>query len=324
MGIGNFSWSAPAALVLLLLGLAIGIAPSSADPPPAKARIGDLTFHYDPFNWRFELAGTGLTVTCLQVDCRGAVFDVSVRDASGECSEETVRHTAELMFPAADRHPVNIVPAGRFGLVKAESRYGPDLQSPTYVYACLDWQEREYRFAMRPETVGRRSWAGGALHYLVSRATAPPALVKVLRLGELEIPYASDVWRATEIEPQQSYILSCLPPVCHGHGAFVTVSAAPSIVGCDTNPVSAGWPISEAIVTSIHTGRPDVLPFSIATSHSPCRNYVPPKRSACLWHNGITYRIGTPGPAGCRSSFVVPAGAFTELVTGARLTASVP
>lgn len=319
MGICNRSWRGLAALVLVSLGLALATPPSRADPPPAKARIGDLTFNYDPFNWRFEPAGTGLTATCQQVDCRGVVFDVSVRDASGECGEEAVRQVAERMFPAADRHPVNIVPAGRFGLVKAESRYGADLGAPTYVYACLDWQDREYRFAMRPETVGRTSWAGGALHYLVSRATAPPALVKVLRLGELEIPYASDVWRAAEIEPQQSYMLSCLPPSCHGHGAYVMVSAAAPAVGCEPDLGDKGWPIAETMTTPMHAGRPDVLPFSVATSHSPCRNYVPPRRTACLWHKGIAYRIATGGLGGCRSDFGVPADAFADLVSGAQL-----
>ncbi|SMH44392.1 hypothetical protein [Mesorhizobium australicum] len=316
MGIRNFSWRVPVALILLLLGLAIGTAPSHADPPPAKARIGDLTFYYDPFNWRFELAGTGLTVTCLQVDCRGAVFDFSVRDASGECGEEAVRRTAELLFPAADRHPVNIVPAGRFGLVKAESRYGPDLQSPTYVYACLDWQDREYRFATRPETVGRMSWAGGALHYLVSRATAPPARIATVRLRDLEIPYSTEIWRATEFVPRESHrLLFCLPPTCDGHGGFVTVSAKPA-AGCEPDP--AGLSLPQAILTPLHAGS-DGPQFTVTTIHSPCRNYVPPIRRACLWHNGVAYRIVTGGLGGCRSDLGVPAGAFTELVNAARL-----
>jgi len=316
MGIRNFSWRAPAALVLLLLGLVFGTAPSCADPPPAKAKIGDLTFHYDPFNWRFELAGTGLTVTCLQVDCRGAVFDFSVRDASGECGEEAVRRTAELLFPAADRHPVNIVPAGRFGLVKAESRYGPDLQSPTYVYACLDWQDREYRFATRPETVGRTSWAGGALHYLVSRATVPPARIATVRLRDLEIPYSTEIWRATELVPRESHrLLFCLPPTCDGHGGFVTVSAKPG-AGCEPDP--AGLSLPQAILTPLHAGS-DGPQFTVTTIHSPCRNYVPPIRRACLWHNGVAYRIVTGGLGGCRSDLGVPAGAFTELVNAARL-----
>lgn len=319
MGICNRSWRGLTAVVFACLGLALANQPSRADPPPAKARIGDLTFRYDPFNWRFEPAGTGLTATCQQVDCRGVVFDVSVRDTTGECGKEAVERTAERMFPAADRHPVNIVRAGRFALVKAESRFGSDLSAPTYVYACLDWQEREYRFAMRAETVGRTSWAGGALHYLVSRATAPPAPIKVLRLGELEFRYSTERWRVAEIEPRQSYMLSCRPPACHDHGAFVMVSATASTVGCERDPDNAGLPISEAVVTPMHGQRPDVLPFAVATIHSPCRNYVPPARSACLWHNGIAYRIGTPDPAGCRSDFGVPAGAFAELVNGARL-----
>lgn len=320
MSIGNCSWRGLTALVLVCLGLAPAIAPSRAEPPPpASARIGDLTFHYDPLNWRIEPAGSGLTILCLQDDCQGVVFDVSVRDAYGECGEETVRQTAEQMFPAADRHPVNIVPAGRFGLVKAESRYGADLGAPTYVYACLDWQDREYRFATRPQTVGRTSWAGGALHYLVSLATAPPARIATLRLRDLEIPYSTEIWRATELVPGESYMLTCLPPDCRGDGAFVAISAKPSAAGCTFLADAERSALSDTIVSPLRPDEPDAPQFSIATTHSPCRNYVPPDRSACAWRNGIAYRIGTPGPFGCRSGFGVPSGAFTDLVSGARL-----
>lgn len=324
MGICNRSWRGLAALLLVALGLPLAIPPSRADPAPAKARIGDLTFHYDPFNWRFEPAGTGLTATCLQVDCRGAVFDFSVRDASGECGEEAVRQTAERMFPAADRHPVNIVPAGRFGLVKAESRYGADLGAPTYVYACLDWQDREYRFAIRPQTVGRTSWAGGALHYLVSLATAPPARIATVRLRNLEIPYSTETWRATELVPGESHmLLFCLPPTCDGHGGFVTVSAKPAAAGCEPDTGATGLSLPDAILTPLHAG-PETPRFIFTTIHSPCRNSVPPTRRACLWHEGVAYRIATGGLGGCRSDFGVPAGAFADLVDGARLLPSAP
>jgi len=316
MGICNRSWRGLTALVLVCLGLALATPQSRADPPPAKARIGDLTFSYDPFNWHFEPAGGRLTATCQQVDCRGVVFDFSVRDTDGECGKEAVERAAEQMFPAADRHPVNIVPAGRFGLVKAESRFGSDLSAPTYVYACLDWQGREYRFAMRAETVGRTSWAGGALHYLVSRATAPPARIATLRLRDLEIPDSTEIWRATELVPGESYMLSCVPPTCSGHGGFVTVSAKPATAGCE--PEASGLSLPQAILTPLNS-EADAPLFTVTTVHSPCRNYVPPKRSACLWHDGVAYRIATGGLGGCRSDLGVPAGAFADLVSGARL-----
>lgn len=316
MGICNRSWRGLTALVLVCLGLALATPPSRADPLPAKARIGDLTFSYDPFNWHFEPAGAGLTATCQQVDCRGVVFDFSVRDTDGECGKEAVERAAEQMFPAADRHPVNIVPAGRFGLVKAESRFGSDLSAPTYVYACLDWQGREYRFATRAETVGRTSWAGGALHYLVSRATAPPARIATLRLRDLEIPYSTETWRATELVRGESYMLSCVPPTCSGHGGFVNVSAKPATAGCE--PEASGLSLPQAILTPLNS-EADAPLFTVTTVHSPCRNYVPPKRSACLWHDGVTYRIATGGLGGCRSNLGVPSGAFADLVSGAKL-----
>ncbi len=318
MGNCNRSWRGLTALVLACLSLALAIPPSRADPPPpASAHIGDLTFHYDPLNWRIEPAGSGLTILCVQDDCQGVVFDVSVRDAYGECGEDSVRQTAERMFPTADRHPVNILPAGRFGLVKAESRYGADLGAPTYVYACLDWQDREYRFATRPQTVGRTSWAGGALHYLVSLATAPPARIATVRLRDLEIPYSTEIWRATELVPGESHmLLFCLPPTCDDHGGFVTVSAKPATAGCESE--ASGLSLTEGILTPLHS-EPDAPRFTVTTVHSPCRNYVPPARRACLWHKGVAYRIATGGLGGCRSDLGVPAGEFTELVSGARL-----
>ena len=66
-------------------------------------------------------------------------------------------------------------------------------------------------------------------------------------------------------------------------------------------------------------GGPDALAFSLGTTHSPCRNYVPPHRVACAWHEGIAYRIIAPGGFGCKSGFGIPDDAFENLVSGARL-----
>lgn len=312
---GIVSWRGMAAAVLLLAG----IASPKADPPPLKATIGDLTFNYNRFNWRIDRSAAGLTATCLQIECRGVVFDVSARDGHGECTRDNVRATAERLFPAS-RHAVNVLPTQRFGLVMAESRNSAALSAPTYVYACLDWQEREYRFAMRPETVGASSWAGGALHYLVSRATAPPARTGKLELQALELPYPTDIWRASERTPGQSYWLACLPPTCRGEGEFVTVVAEPTEAGCKFDTLDTeGWDFVDTEIRPMAADRPDAPAFSLGTTHSPCRNYVPPRRVACAWHGGIAYNIIAPGGPGCRSSFGIPDDAFENLVSGARL-----
>lgn len=318
MGMGIVSWRGIAAGLLLLLG--VTALPSRADPPPpAKVRIGDLTFHYNPFHWRIEPAGTGLTATCLQIDCRGVVFDISVRDVFGECGKDSVRETAGQMFPAADRHPVNVFPVGRFGLVMAESWRGPRFGTPRYVFACLDWQDREYRFAMRPETVGDTSWAGGALAYLVSRATTPPPRVGILKLQALEVPYPTDIWRPTEMVPGQSYWLSCLAPTCRGEGETAMIVAEPTATGCTFDHVDKENWYTETKVEPITPSAPGAPAFSMGTTHSPCRNWVPPHRVACAWHGGIAYRIIAPGGVGCTSGFDIPDEAFQALVKGARL-----
>jgi len=317
---GILSWRGIAAGILLMVGLVAGTLPSKADPPPAKARIGDITFNYTPFQWRIEPNGTGLTATCVPVDCRGVVFDFSVRDGYGECGKDAVRETAARLFPMADRHAVNAFRSGRFGLVLAESRHGAALGVAEYVFACLDWQDREYRFAMRPETVGDSTWAGGALAYLVSRANTPPALVGVLKLRGLELPYPTEIWRPTEMAPGQSYWLACLPPTCRGEGEFVTVSAEPTEIGCTFDKVDGDlWNYSEPEVIPLTPSEPNGLAFSVGTTHSPCRNYVPPHRVACAWHDGIAYRITAPGGFGCKSGFDIPDDALENLVSGARL-----
>jgi hypothetical protein len=315
------TWRGFAAGLLLVAGFTAASAPSRADPPPPlEATIGDLTFRYNRFNWRIEPAATGLTATCLQIDCKDVVFDFSVHDGAGRCDKDSVLQAAERLFPTADRHPVNLFPAGRFGLVMAESWFGPDFRSPRYVVACLDWQDREYRFTMRPETVGETTWAGGALAYLVSRATTPPPPIGLLRLGALELPYPTEIWRASEMGPGQSYRLSCLAPTCRGEGEVVMVVAEPDDVGCKFDgPDTNGWHHSDTEVTPLVTAELDALDFSIGRTHSPCRNYVPPRRVACAWHAGVAYRIVAPGGIGCKSGFDIPDAAFEGLVKSARL-----
>lgn len=314
-----FSRNIAAALVSLLV-LASGSLRASADPPEAKASMGDLTFHYSAAHWRIEPAGTGLTATCIQIDCKGVVFDISVRDVYGQCDKERVLHAAEQLFPTADRHPVNIYRLGKFGLVLAESWRGPEYVVPRYVFGCLDWQDREYRFATRPETIGHNSWTGGALLSLLSRVTAPPAQISSLKLHRLEVPYSTDRWRLVETTVGLSYRLSCLPPTCDGEGEFVTVSAEPTDVGCSFHVADLEeGTYSDTRVTPVVADDPDAPSFSIGTTHSPCRNYVPPTRVACAWNDGIAYRITSPGGMGCTSGFGVPADAFEALVSGARL-----
>jgi hypothetical protein len=314
------TWRGIAAGLPLVAFVALAGAQSLADPPPLEATIGDLTFNYNRFNWRMEPAPSGLTATCLHLDCKNVVFDISVRNGFGQCRKDSVRHVAEELFPAADRHPVNVFPAGPFGLVMAESWFGPDFGSPRYVFACLDWQDREYRFAMRPETVGDTTWAGGALAYLVSRATTPPPSIGLLRLGALELSYPTQIWRASEIGPGQSYRLSCLAPTCRGEGEFVTVVAEPSEAGCTLDRLDAeGWDLFDTEVTPPAADEANAPAFSIGTTHSPCRNYVPPRRVACAWNAGTAYRIIAPGGVGCRSRFGIPDAAFDSLVSGAQL-----
>jgi hypothetical protein len=164
------------------MGLA-GVAGALADPQSLQIAIGDLTFNYRPTSWQIVRDEDRLVATCVQDDCQGAVIDISRREGEAGCTKEAMVAEAERLFPAPGRAYANILRTERFALVLAERHTGPDLSSPAFAYGCLAWEGSEYRFAMRPETVGKQSWIGSALHYLVSRATASAAGEVHVRVG---------------------------------------------------------------------------------------------------------------------------------------------
>ncbi|QDZ00965.1 hypothetical protein FQ775_11555 [Nitratireductor mangrovi] len=300
-------------------GISIAGSVAQADPPrpPAKASIGDITFNFDPSVWQFASDGDGLVATCVGIDCRGVVIDISQRPSEGGCTKDFVRETARRMFPWTDRHAVNTLAAGRFGLVLSQSRLGPNFDVPSYVFACLDWQGTDYRFAIRPETVGEISWTGGALHYLVSRASAPPARIERVRLGAMTLEIRTNVWDIATVRPNESAMLICRPPTCHDR-PFVIVSASSGIEPqAAIPPFGRGWRDSR---TEIYRGdHSDAVTFSVTTTFSPCRNYVPPEVVAAAHHGGMTYRISTPALTGCRSARAVSGRVFEALLDSARI-----
>jgi hypothetical protein len=126
-------------------------------------RSGKITFHYSPASWQFAREGERLVATCVQEDCAGAVIDISRREGEDGCTKEAVAAEAERLFPRGERHYANTMPAGRFAIALAVRHDGPELSSPAFAYGCVPWQGSEYRFAMRPETVGSQAWIEGAL-----------------------------------------------------------------------------------------------------------------------------------------------------------------
>ncbi len=207
----------------LFVGIVIGsaaIEEALADPPPARITIGELTFIHELATWEIVRKTGGLVATCVQEDCQGAVLDISRRDGEAGCTEETMVAEAERLFPVQGRAYANVVRAGRFALVLAERHDGPDLGSPAFVHACVAWQGSEYRFVMRPHTVGKQSWIGGALHYLVSRAKAPAARVERVRIGDVSFDIPSDAWNVSWVVPTK--------PSCSNVGYRPALSRASS------------------------------------------------------------------------------------------------
>lgn len=295
-------------------------------PPPDETRreraaIGDLTLNYDPLSWRIARDGDALTATCLQSDCLGAVIDVSRHEGEEGCTREKMALAVEAAFPQPGRAYANTLRAGRLALILANRHDGPDLSSPLFVYGCVAWQGSEYRFAMRPETVGTQSWIGGALHHLVSQATASAVRVEQIRVGRLTVPISTEVWAISKLEGNDTALLTCRMPTCHEQGQIAVLSAhepsrpCRSIVGSQ-EVLPREW--NEVGVLT--AAEPGGLDFTVWNAFLGCRNYVPPRFEACTVHDGRSYHLSTFGPAGCRSSSsTIPESNLLELLRGARI-----
>jgi hypothetical protein len=305
----------------LAAGLAIGLAGvARADPAAQSITIGELTFHYRPASWEIVREGERLVATCVQEDCAGAVIDIGRREGEDGCTKEAMAAEAERLFPRGERAYANVVPAGRFGLVLAVRHDGPELSSPAFVTGCLAWQGSEYRFAMRPGSIGSQSWIDGALHYLVAQATAPAARVEEVRLGEVVFPVSTETWTVAEVPPGETVRLSCRMPTCRERGMAAFLSVRSPAEPCPTpEELELGYG-SETVIGTLAGEAPDGIDFTIATTHLGCRNYVPPRFEACAVINGRSYHLSTPGASGCRSSgWDIPEGAVMEMLKGARV-----
>lgn len=309
-------------------GLAAGLAVHAlamtgarADPPPNHIAIGDLTLHFMPGSWQIIPEGDRLVATCVQEGCRGAVIDISRRDGEDGCTREAMIAEAERLFPAQGRAYANVLRAGRFGLILAERHAGADLSSPLFVHGCVPWQGQEYRFAMRPESIGTQNWIDGALHYLVSQATAPPTKVEELRLRAITFRISTETWTISNIAAGETVLLTCRVPTCRELGQMASLSVKPSKEPCADLVAGSDWQDgTETQISLVSKTAPDGLDFTLATTFSGCRNYVPPRIEACAALEGRSYRLSTFGPIGCRSSFWdIPEAALTDILTGARI-----
>lgn len=292
-----------------------------ADTAMATVTLGDLTFNYKTASWLMEAVGDGLVATCLQEDCRGAVIDISQRGDETSCTKEAMASEADRVFPHAGRSYENILPAGRFALVLAERHVGRELSSPQFAYGCVPWQGSEYRFAMRPETIGTQSWIGGALHYLVSRATAPDAVVETVRVGDVDFHISTEVWRITDALEGGTVLLTCRAPTCREPVQLASLSARSPAEACpdalDSVDDNGGM---ETRIRTLPAEATDGLTFTISETFLGCRNYVPPHIRACAVHGDRSYHLSTMGSSGCRSSIrEIPEDALADLMKGARV-----
>lgn len=306
----------PGAVAVAFVALALARAQTTTAIP-----LGDLTFHYDPESWRITDDGDGLVATCLQEDCRGATVDISRRDGEDGCTKETMAAEADRLFPDAQRGYENILPAGRFALVLAERHIGRELSSPEFAHGCVAWQGSEYRFAMRPETVGTQSWIGGALHYLVSNATAPEASIETVRIGEVDFAIPTEIWRVSEISEGEGVLLTCRAPTCREPMPLATLSVRSPAEPC---PAPRGsFEDSGESETQIHTlpaDAPDGLSFTVSTTFLGCRNYVPPHIEACTVRGDRSYHLSPLGLLGCRSPiWKIPEQDLVDLLRSARV-----
>lgn len=307
--------------MLACVALLFGGPNAHADEAMANVTLGDLTFNYRTASWLMEIAGDGLVATCLQEDCRGAVVDISRRPDETLCTTEAMAAEAERVFPASGRSYENIIPAGRFALVMAQRHAGRELSSPEFAYGCVAWQGSDYRFAMRPETVGTQTWIGGALHYLVSQATAPNAVVKTVRVGDVVFHVSTEVWRVSDALEGGTVLLTCRAPACREPVPLASLSARSPAQPCP-DPLDSieDNGATETRIWTLPAEAPDGLTFTISETFLGCRNFVPPRFKACAVQGDRSYQLSTLGALGCRSSTVViPEDALTDLMKGARI-----
>ena len=299
----------------------LGVASACAEPPPARITIGDLTFSYEPASWHMVPIGEQLVATCLQEDCRGAVVDISRREGETGCTLEAMAAEAERLFPVEGVAYASIFPAGRFALVFARRHDGPTLSSPQFVHGCVAWQGSEYRFAMRPETVGDQSWISAALHRLVSEATAPPARLQEIRLGEVSFHVSTEEWTIADDRTDEGVQLTCRVPSCDRPGPIAVLSSRSPALPCPATV--EGYDRLEDTYTQIEMlvdEASDGLDFAISTTALGCRNDVPPRFEACTVHGDRSYHLSTLGPQSCSASNEeIPRGLLTELLQGARI-----
>lgn len=308
----------------LLAGLSIELAASTAvfaDELASTATLGDITFNYSPESWRIESGGDGLVATCVQEDCWAAVLDITRREGEAGCTEEEMRAEAERLFPVQGRAYANILSLGRFALVLAERHDGPELSSPEFAYGCLVWQDYEYRFATRPETVGSQSWIGGALAYLVSRATAPEAPVRQIRIGDITFALSTEQWRISHGEADGTVWLDCRMPTCGAPNLRASITVRDPAVPCPSPLLGNELQYEgNAILGTMPKEMPDGLDFTTATFHLGCRNYVAPRFTACTVHDGRSYHLSTVGAQSCRGSiWEIPESALRDFLTSARV-----
>lgn len=283
--------------------------------------IGDLTFNYEPGSWRMESAGDDIVATCLHPDCRGAVVDISRRDGEDECTKETMTAEADRLFPRYGRAYVNVLRAGRFALVLAQRHVGREFSTPEFVYGCVPWQGSDYRFAMRPETVGTQAVIGGALHSLVIKATAPDPVVERVRIGEVDFHISTEFWRISVAPDGETVLLSCRAPGCREPAQLAALSSRSPPEEC-ADPSSGLEDIGAGFsrFRTLPAGAPDGLTFTIKETWLGCRNYVPPDIEACAVHGDRSYRFTMSGGAGCRSNhWWASEEGLTELLRGARI-----
>lgn len=309
-----------ALLAAVAAGLAC-VAGARADTLPERIALGDLTFNYKLESWRIAPEGEGLVATCLREDCRGAVIDIGRRDGEAGCTRQAMMAEAERLFPVQGRAYANIFPAGRFALVLAERHAGPTLGSPQYVHGCLAWQGGEYRFAMRPETIGSQSWIGGALHHLVGEATAPAARVERVRLGAVDFPVSTETWTIERDAGGDGVRLTCRMPTCAEPGLTAVLSVRRPRQRCPAADDGGGMPGgTDTRIETLAPEAPDGLEITTSETFLGCRNYMPPGLQACAVHDGRSYHLSTFAPMSCRSPIHrIPRNVLIELMRDARI-----
>ena len=290
----------PAALAAAVL-LCPGIAQA------ADIAFGPLTLAYDAGRWEALAADDGAVLRCIADGCDPTPVEFLVlADDGASCSSDAMYPALTDAFPGATGWGVNPRVIGNLVLYLGFAKYGPLLDHPSAVRACVTHDGASVHITSRVDAGWPTVDHAWETSELLMGLRAAPGERREVAVGALAIGYDSAAWQPYQ-QVDDGWLLACLPPACDPE-AWVSATMRPPGEACPPAEPSEFRDVDAVAVI----GR-DALVFELQTIRLGCRNLVPLLHSACTMHAGRAYVIETLDEA-CRTHPEVPIESIQALV----------